>query len=233
MKEKIADFYTQYKVFIYPAVVTVCGLILIFFVIFPQLMGFLDSKTAYESIISKEQALEVKAKELSSLNETEIKNDMNVVLEVLPVGRDYPKVIGMVQRLSAKYLFNLVSLQFSDSSLGGVNKQATPTYMVKMDITGPRESLKLLITELEGTVPITRVEAIEVASTSEDSGVNASITFNVYYSDILKSLGSVEAPLVQISSDEKALVNKYSSLVQTGGFSSDATSPRGKSNPFE
>ncbi len=234
MKEKLINFYMRYKLFIYPTVVTICGAVLIVFVILPQLMGFLDSRTAYESIISKEKVLEVKAQELLSLNEAEVKSDMDVVLEVLPVGKDYPKVIGMVQRLSAKYLFNLASLQFSDSIAKEVaNKQTTPTYMVKMDLVGSKESLKFFINELESTIPISKVEVIEVTSTPEDSNVNVSITFNVYYSDIPKSLGSVETPLVHISSDEKALISKYSPLVRNNRSSTEPVSAKGKLNPFE
>lgn len=234
MKEKIVDFYDQYKLFIFPGVVTLCSAILIVFVIFPQLMSYLDSRTAYQTIVSRKEVLDVKAQNLENIDEVEVKKNVDIVLNVLPAEKDYPKVIGMVREVTSKYLFTLVSLQFG--SVPDPSKQQTSAFLVNIEVTGSKTSLPLLLKELENTVPLSKVESIDMSSKPGESTINANITLNVFYSDIPKSLGSVDAPIPQISDEERSLISKYSSLVQADSAGVTPTvilSPRGKPNPFE
>lgn len=227
-KETLKKFYKQNRNFIFPILVGIASLILIILVIYPQISSLITNNGSLGQTVTKTKFLEVKAAELQGLNDTELQKDVNIALSALPEGRDYLGVITIIQNILSQSGFRLQSLEFIPAE-----QSRELAYSVKLEITGPRDSLNLVLTDIESSYRPMKVASIET-NLSASNNTEAIVTVNVFYAPLPTTLGSVEAPLPTLTDRDKELVTKLSGFVadvpeETG----NVNIPRGKLDPFE
>jgi len=230
-KEALQEFYQKNKIIIFPVLVAISSLILIVLIIYPQISGLINTNSTLLQVKQKSGFLEVKAQELQSLDEVQLQKDLGVALNALPSNQDYLEVINIIQGLLNQNAFSLQTLQFGQ----GDNTAGKPSFIVKMEISGPKSALNQLLTSMESTYRPMRLASIETNSPKQGSStINATVAVNVFYSPLPTTLGSVEAPLPILSDRDQELVTtlaKSVSLVAVGNVSVSVL--RGKTDPFE
>lgn len=218
------SLFLQYKVFIYPLVVGIASLIIIIFVITPQLLGFLTGRDELKQKKDRINILAVKAKELENFDQQEYTNELLNAFYYLPSSKDFGNIIGVFRELTASAGMSLTSLHPSTGS-------QTDAYTVRAEVVGPATSLGDLIEKIESSPRVMKLESVDT-STSTSGLLNATLTVFVYYAPPPQSLGSVDSPLPVLTEANLALLR---SLSLPAGQSSGETIviPSGKSNPFE
>lgn len=229
-KEDILNFYQKYKLIIFPVLVSVSSVILIVLVIYPQLAKLISNNEMYNTINERSKFLEVKAVELNSLDETDLQNKLNLSLAALPPSKDYTEVISILQSLTNKTGFNIISLQFGQSADSKGDKS---NFAVKLDIVGPKVTLDALLDNIEKSYRPMRVSGMELTTNSGGSAVvNVALAINVYFAQLPSSIGSIDAPLPQLSQKDQELITSLSSSVNVPTTPNVEIS-RGKVDPFE
>jgi len=233
-KETFLKFYSSYKLFIFPAVVTFSSLILIILVILPQTLKLITNQKIGDDLLTKSQSLEVKAQTLESINENDLTRNVGYALAVFPSDKDFGNVVGLIQKITSQTGFNIVSL-----NLGGntASKTGTQSFSVTLQLAGSKALLPNLLSAFENASRLMRVGSLEVSSVVGGGGVQVSLGLDVLYSPAPKDFGTVDSPLPQLSAKDEELLVKLARVggqgVSGGGSSGFVSTPRGKVNPFE
>ena len=214
----------NYKTLIYPSAVGLASLIIIIFVIVPQLQSFLSGQDDLKLKQARLNTLEVKAKELESFDQDAYTEKLLNAFYYLPVDKDYSNIIGIFRELTASAGMSLTSLHPGSAT-------AESSYLVKADIVGQVSSLGAMLEAIEKSPRVMKLESVET-STSTSGLLNATLTVSVYYASPPQSLGAVDAPLPKLTEGDQVVL---SSLIPPSAQSSSTTIilPSGKSNPFE
>jgi len=233
MKTQIKEFYGKYRVFIYPAVVSVASLIIIILVLIPQIQAFIDGRSTLEDANQKSKFLETKASELSNIDSEDLSKKLSLAVSSLPTDKDYGSIIGIIQRIGSDTGARIVSLSISS---GAAEKNVG--FSVQLTVIGLKESVDRMIENIENSPRIMKVSNMEISTSRTDGAVGADFVVNVFYEPAPKTLGSIESELPKFSqADEEILARLASTSLSTTSPSSPTGPsqllPRGKANPFQ
>ncbi len=232
-KEVIAKFYLTYRLYIFPATVAFSCLILIIFVIYPQMIKLIGDQKVESDFKFRANFLESKIQALESYDETDLSRKINYALNVYPAERDFGNALGLLQGIVSQTGFNIVSLNFGESSTKQVNSQS---YALKMEASGARSLLSVLLSNIESANRLMKVSNVEISGSGDQQSVNVVLGIDILYASIPGSFGSVDSPLPEISQKDEELITRLSAFFPvTVDVSQTPTiiGPRGKSNPFE
>ena len=231
-KLKLLQFYQNYKLIIFPVLVGLASLILIGFVILPQIFGILGARKNLNEEQEKLNILEAKADELTYLDAKDLDQKLSLALYGLPSEKDFTVIIDTMRQLTALSGVSMVSLKFNPRNT--VAKASS--FGINISVLGSKENLDSFMDAVEQSPRTMKIVSVEVFP-SGAGAVSAEVAIEAYYSATPKSLGSVDAPLPKISEQDETLLGELqASLAAAGpGVISGPTVdvPRGKANPFE
>lgn len=229
-KENILKFYRTYRLYVFPTIIAVLSLFLIVFLIYPQIVKLISNQKDEGELINKSKFLETKVSAMESYNIEDLSHKLEIALNAYPDNKDYSVVMSLLQQLVAKSGFKTVAIaQGSNFKAAG----GSDSYELKLEIVGVKPNLPILLNNLESSLRLIRVNSIDAASTNNSEGLNVSLVVGVLFGAIPKNLGSLDSPLPDFSQKDEDLIAR---LVEAGGVpleSGSASTPRGKSNPFE
>lgn len=229
-KEILQKFYSQYRLYIFPIVVAISSLILIAFVISPQIVKLVENSKLETDFKGKAKFLEAKAQTLENYDEVGLNRKVKFSLTAFPQEKDFANVMALLQRLTHETSFTIASLGFVGSN--GNQQGKTQSYNVKLEILGPKIFLANLVSSIETSPRLMRVNSIDITSTKEVDVITADLIVEVLFSSLPVSFGSADSPLPTLSSQEEELVARLASQISISQ-PSISVSPRGKVNPFE
>lgn len=230
-KEQILKFYQNYKIFIFPVVVTLSCLFLIAFIIYPQTVKLISNQQSEGELIIKSEFLENKVLALESYDEKDLSSKVELVLNVYPGEKDLAEAIGLLQELIAQSGFRVNAISLGNTSQKGGKVQS---YDVKLEMIGFKNGFPTLLNDLESSPRLIRVSSIDISSSGNSGAINVSLVVEVLYSQIPQSFGAVDSPVPELSQNDEELLIRLASV--KGPVISQAqvvAGPRGKENPFE
>lgn len=234
-KEDLLNFYKKYKFYIFPAIVVVSALILIISVIYPQAIKLIINQKTEGELTSKTKFLEAKAQILDGLDPTDLKQQVNSTLVSYPTDKDFVYALGLIQDLASQAGFNIVAISLGAGSL---NKASTQSYAIKLDVSGSGNLLPRLISSIESSPRLMRVNSLETTSGKDSQILNISLNIDVLYSTAPKSFGNIDSPVVELSQQDQEVIAKLARINPVVSPNINQTNPgqlgpRGKANPFE
>lgn len=232
-KESVIKFYTTYRMFIFPVIVALSSLILIIFVILPQLMALLTNQKNASDLLTRSKSLEVKAAALETYDSSDLARKLDYALSSLPEDKDFATVLGLVQNLAIQSGFSVTSISLGSS--GSAKAANAQSYSVKLDVIGVKSLLDVLFSNLEGSTRLMKVSNIEFTNTQKQQAVNASITLDILYLSLPTDFGNVDSSLPEVTDRDEKLIDRLAKNA-TPSLSSSANvslPPRGRANPFE
>ncbi len=232
MKESLKSakiFYDQYKILIYPVLVGLASLFLIFFLISPQIKSFLGGKENLEQARNKLEILTVKANDLEAINGDDLREKMGLSLIALPEEKDFSGVIGVMQEVAQISGVVLVSVQIGQAQ----SQTATGGFPVKVGVVGSKLSMASFLENIERSSRVMKAGSMELSFSKLQDSVDAALMVDVFYAPTPTALGAVTDSLPLITpEDEKIIISLSRAPIST--FSAQpANIPLGKSNPFE
>lgn len=231
-KEEIKKFYLTYRLYIFPAVVALSSLILIIFIIYPQIISLLKNQTIEKNALNKSKFLETKAQTLESYDLGDLSRKVNFALGSYPTDQDFVYALALLQKLIAQLGLNVVSISLGASAAKNTSIQS---YNFKLEILGPLSQLPVLLNSIENSPRLMRVSGVEVSGASGSQGVYISLGVEILYASAPTGFGSIDSPLPVLSEKDEEIIAK---LARIGTFTpqtptSSQLGPRGKANPFE
>ncbi len=233
-KDLILKYYQDYKLYIFPIIVALSSLILIVFVIYPQIISFVNNNRVQGQIVTKSNLLEAKAQTLESYDEQDLRNKVNVVLDTYPTGKDYISALSLLNNIITQAGFSIVSMTVGSTSVKNTNSQS---YNINLDISGPAELIPVLLNNIENSPRLMKVNNVE-AVLGKDRVSTVSMTAEVFYSSVPKDFGGIETPVSELSQKEEEIIVKLAQAANSSRSTPSETGttelgPRGKANPFE
>lgn len=222
------NIFLQYKIFIYPLVVGIASLILIVFVIMPQLQGYLSGRENLSSSRIRLDNLDAKAETLQNFDHKAYADKLAVVLSSLPVDKDLSTIIGVFRNLTAS-----AGMALSNLKIGGGD--GSNSYSITAEVVGPAKNINLLLDVIDNSPRIMKLVSLETNPSGNDL-INASVSVDVFYIPAPENLGSVEALLPELTEKDQAFLSslKVSATTDVGTLPvSQVALPSGKANPFE
>ncbi len=232
-KESIIKFYTTYRMFIFPAIVALSSLILIIFVILPQLMALLTNQKNVSDLLVRSKSLEVKAATLETYDSSDLARKLEYALSSLPEDKDFATVLGLIQNLAIQSGFSVTSISLGSSSSAKVaNAQS---YSIKLDVVGAKSLLGVLFSNLEGSIRLMKVSNIEFTNAPNQQAVNSSITLDILYLPLPTNFGNVDSSLPEVTDRDEKLIERLAKNTAPAFSQPTYVSlpPRGRANPFE
>lgn len=232
MKNTILELYYHYKIIIFPVLIGLAGLGLIFLVIWPQFNEYTAGQEELTAAKDRAALLDQKVKGLQSLNIQNIDDKLAVAVTAFPSDKDYPGVIGLIQYLVLESSLTLGQLQIGQGS--SPIKGTSPSYSIRFEVSGSREALNSMLNKIEHSYRVVKVSTIDVVSNSSNE-VAATINIESFYEPAPNALGSVDAPLQALTSDDEKIISELAKVAppQAPQTADVSNLPRGKSNPFQ
>lgn len=231
-KELITKFYLTYRLFIFPAIVILSSLILIVFVIFPQVSKLISDQSVQVSLTNKSKFLEVKAQTLDNYDAEDLANKVNYTLASYPSDKDYGVVIGLISNLVSQSGFSLTSMTIGNL---GSKTVKSPSYAISLSVIGSRNLVNMLISNIENSIRLMRIGSISISNTKDQQTVELVLSLDILYAPVPGSFGGIDSALPDLSEKDEALLVKLAESVPVVNLTSVNVplSPRGKVNPFE
>ncbi len=234
-KELVFKYYQDYKLYTFPLVITLSSLILIVFVIYPQLTKLIGNHKEEGSIETKSKFLEAKVQALESYDQEDLKNKVNVVLDTYPTDKDYITVLGLLNNLSAQSGFSVASMSVGSNAAKNTNSQS---YTIKLDIMGPANSIPILLSKIESSSRLMKINNVEVVLGRDNKPSTITLSVDVLYSSAPKEFGSIDSTAPELSQKEEEIIVRLAQVASTSRSKSSQVEtaqpgPRGKANPFE
>lgn len=226
-KEKLVFIYQRYKLIIFPVVIALSCLILIVFVMIPQLSKFFKNSQIETDFKAKSDFLDTKVEALESLDEKDLQKKVKDVVASFPQEKDFITLITLLQKITSENGFSMTSLSFGG---GGVSKEQG--YGITVEVVGPKGIFARLLNNIETSPRLMRVDRIEISSGKAGDAISANLAIAALFAPLPGNLGSVDSPLPPISKGEEELMAKLAGGQEITLTTVDLSST-GKSNPFE
>lgn len=228
MKKELFEYYQKYKIYVFPAIVALSSLVLIVFVIFPQTIKLISEHKDEGDFFNKSKFLEAKAQALESLDPEDLNRKVYFALNSYPTEKDFISAMGLLQNITSQSGYSLVSM-----SLGSANSDIKiQSYLIKLDVSGSRSLLPMILANIENSPRLMRVSSVEVASKGNTDAAIITLTIDVLYSSAPKEFGAVDSALPELSQQDEEIVARLA-RGSSQQEQSTLTGPRGKANPFE
>lgn len=230
MKKEIAKFYSEYKLYIFPAIVALSSLFLVIFAIYPQTVKLIEGQKTASELINRSKFLDIKVAALESYDDTDLARKVGFVLDALPAEKDYGNILTLLSQLVARSGFSITSINVSTTTgkVGNVD-----SFEVKLDIIGMQAQLQTLLSNVESSPRLIRVRSIDVSSNQGHGNIKVSLALQVLYEALPNDFGTSDSPLPQLSQEDESLINTLERVSKVTPTTSGSSSPRGKANPFE
>lgn len=227
--EVLREFFIKYRIFIIPAVVGLVSLLIIAFVIIPQVLEIFIERGKVGELNNKIVLLNKKAADLNSLDENVLQKELTTALTVMPTNRDVPQTMAVLQGLISKYNLSLKSTTYSS---GG--KTAQNSFQLTISILGSLQSTRDFINSLREAQRIFKVESIILRFQPEGNAVATDLPITVFYQPAPTAAISVDAPIANLDSNQQQLLANLTKLTAGGEiFATAAAVPVGKADPFQ
>lgn len=235
MKDKIASILVKHQtIFWFGLTAVLCGSLVIF-VITPQLQDYLNTRRDIEGKLSRTNLINEKANKLQQVDLPLYRQKLNTALLALPQGVDLIPVLNLSQLLVVNN-----GLELQDISFSGLNNPKTATsdsksYQVNLEVSGDTASLQKFLINIQKIPRILKIVSLEVTSTRQNERFRAGLGLEAFYSSLPSALtSSVEEDIKLLDEKEENLLSAFdSSTFPLLAPSLEASSPRGKTNPFE
>lgn len=228
-REEITKFYLNYRLYIFPVIVVLSCLILIIFVIYPQITKLVQNQKLQGQILNKSKFLDAKVEALEGYDSADLNQKVNFAINSYPTEQDFVSAIGVLQNLATQSGFNIVSINLGSGSNKAGNTQS---YTLRLDISGPQTLIPLLLSNIEDSPKLMRVNSLDSGGGSQGA---ISLNVDILYAPAPKEFGNVDSPLPELSQKDQEIMTK---LAKTGASvfqlqTASQLGPRGKANPFE
>lgn len=227
----LSVFYLKYKHVILPLLSGLAFIVILAFVIIPQLASYLKINNEISQKKHQSSQLEAKAAQLEQINDEQMTNDLKVVFSVLPPSQDVPLSLTILQEIINKSQLSLTSTSFA----APLKEGKEGSFRLNVTVAGQISAIRDLFINLQDAPQMFQVQSIKVQFV-KNSNVEAELPITVFY-ELPSKPGLLDESVSSLNDDEKNLLAQLGRLVPVNFNSPDegnlSSIPLGKTDPFE
>ena len=220
----------KYSTLAVSAVSILVSLLILFLVVWPKLSETLQIKKSNSELTQKVSSLKEKAGILARLDQAKLEEQVVAAEQLLPSGKNVFLLVSQVERAAASSGVLLNRVESTPGSLDTTSEkppanaaasateaqtEISPSLKVSVSVTsGYRCVLQFLnkVLAIPRAVSISDL-AISSATSEGSAQLKASMSVIAYYKQLPKDLGSIEAPVTELTQSEK---NRLEKIISTG-----------------
>lgn len=201
------SLFREYKDFILPVFVIFSSVLLLFFVVIPQLNQYFASSKELSDETQKLNVLKNNYNFLSNLDDSKTADDLKLLSKVLPPNKDFTGILNALSVVSSKTNVTIGNFSFSLGDLSKSSQQTGSFPFLKMDVDlgGDAGSIVKFMNELNKTAPLAEAKVIKGA------GRLYLLTIVFYYKPFPPKNVSDEEPVVPLSAQSSSLIKDINS----------------------
>lgn len=231
------------KDFLFPVAVIIFILLFAPLFLLPKIQQVLDLKEEIEKQEKEITKLSQKLADLQTLSEAELFNSSSLLLETLPAGKDYFKMLSLMKKMFSDNNVFLRSFSFSPGIISTSSASPDTSALGSMQIdttysTPSFNDFKNFAMAIEKFLPLMNIDSVSLgfktASQSADlPGFEGAMLLKGFFSSLPKTLGRPESPLPKISNSDQKLIEELQTYrrYQPEIVSGEVVSV-GRENPF-
>jgi Tfp pilus assembly protein PilO len=215
--------------------VAIASVIVLVLVVFPQ---FWEAWEGMQTLVDRREELERLANRvaiLSDYNEENLSNQLNVVVEVLPVESDLPLVVGVLASLASDFDLTVVEAVASASRSEGKQSQLREQ-SVRFSVAGTPDQLVSFLQETANVVPILQVTETQISwSGFEETGtVRAELLVVAYSQELVEPDRNTvnNGPIPIFDAQEEQLYDQLNSMRRISPLIDESANSDDQRDPF-
>lgn len=226
--------------------VLVCAIVLIL-VVWPKMSQALKIRATNAEFSSRIAAFSTKLSILSSLDEKQLESQLGSAEQILPSDKAVFSFVRQIEAASSKngVILDKVDvapgiLSGADSEIAvpsaGVVVEAAPKIQVKISIQSDYRAFLSFFRDLYSVPRVIGIRDLSISSGTGENGniLSSSFVVDAYWKSLPTELGSIESPVVDLTSEEKKMLESVKAVEVASGATSSAVPavPTGRSDLF-
>lgn len=229
--DRIKQEVLKYKILLWPIITGISFLVILTFVIIPQIGAYLDIRNQIFGLRGRSNSLEVKAEELNIIDSSKMQKDLQTALTVLPQNPDVPEALLTLQETILKS--GLILKDTSYVATGNAGRASS--FLLNITVLGQINSLRNFLINLQTSPRVFQVEAISVKF-QQGALMEAEIPVSVFYHPLTPVSTNIDQEAPKLSEKEEKLLTDLAKMVSAPILNASESAtfvPLGKTNPFE
>lgn len=202
-----SDLYAKYRGYLVPVGVILVSILIIFFILLPQIQQFFNQEQILKRENEKLSILKNNYDFLSNLSDETVDSNLNALSLALPANKNFAGIVNEISTSSIKSGVSVMNFNFQIGNLEADKKEKSkyPFLQLTVNLSGNSIAITNFVSELYKTVPTAEVLSIKV------KGKSANVTILFYYKSFPTQTVSYEEPIVKLTTKENALIQQISS----------------------
>lgn len=169
--------YQHYKDYFLPLGVILACVLIVFFVVIPQLQQYFSLQEQLKNETQKLAVLKSNYFFLTNLDDAKSNSNLSVLSLALPQNKDFAGIMNAISYASAKVGVSVGDFEFSVGELSGADEGVTSYPSIKIDVSlvGSVQDIIQFVAELYKTAPVNEATSVKI------SGNSGNITVLFYY----------------------------------------------------
>ncbi len=163
---------------VYSTIIVAC-ILLIMFVIYPEIQNFLNIDAQVTQLKTQISTLQNNINNISGLNDSDLQTNFNLVNNAVPVDKDFSGAIQDISSVAiqSNVILNDFTVKVGDyaSKSNTPGSSSTQDFTLDIDIDGSPSGIVNFLTKIKNSLPLMSVESISI------SQAQATIALQVYY----------------------------------------------------
>jgi Tfp pilus assembly protein PilO len=222
--------YVKYKAFVLPSIVGAICLMLIIFLLIPQVIKYFTIQKTINANQSRVRALNNKVQALEKIDLDDYKGKINTALVAVPSDREVPSALGQLLFLVNSSGLKLEAMNISSAVVPAGSLSA---YSIKVEVSGELKSVRDLIERIKGAPRIMKIASLEL-NQSPNNQLRVGLTFNVYFQQNAAAIADIDKAVSLLSAKEEEILAALTSYAKTVPTTANVeiAGPTGKEDPF-
>lgn len=204
---------------------TVVSLVLLFYVVIPELSNWFSIQQEVDTTQQQIAILQQNISFINSLDKTQLDSQLQTASHALPPEKDFGSVLQAVGYAAAKsnvslnnYSFQIGTIKTASTLPGiAVSKVDTTPIQIVVVVNGSFDNLVTFMKDLQNNLPLATVIKVD------GSGSNLSMTLQFYQKPFPKIVFSGTTPLTQLTANDNKLLQQLSQWDHTADIPSLST----------
>ena len=212
------------------AVSILVSLLILFLVVWPKLSETLQIKNSNSELTQKTDSLKQKASILAGLDQEELEEQVVAAEQLLPSDKSVFLLISQIERAAASSGVLLNRVESTPGSLNAVSSEplansaassaeakteAAPSIKISVSLTSGYSSLLQFLNNVLVIPRATSISDLSISSATSEGSTQLKATMSIiaYFKQMPTELGSIEAPVAELTQSEKDRLEK---IINTG-----------------
>jgi hypothetical protein len=206
----VAILYRHYKDYAIPVVVILLSVLILFFIVNPQINQYLSSQDQLKTQTQKLQVLKNNYSFLTNMDDARSDADISSLSKVLPLQKDFVSSMNAISYAASKTGVAVGNFQVNvgdlakDDNPTGITVITYPFMQIQIDLGGNADAIFQFINVLYKTAPIAEISKIKF-----DQGT-ATLVINFYYKQYSLKNVSGQSPIVPFSAQKENIIKEVS-----------------------